>query len=524
MIQPRILVLAVCASGASLPGFGQLIDRTLAPNASNEGIAKSLSQQIGPGRGTVLVPYSSAYIINRDPFRAIRRGRQLFQRKFRRQDGEGPYLRDGSGDISNNLGIGAGSADSCAACHARPRGSAGAGGGVVTRPDSRDAPHLFGIGLKEILADEITAELRDQRERALSQARERSEPVMVELSSKGIRYGSITAMPNGRFDTSRVAGVDADLRVRPFFAHGGVTSIRELVINALNNEMGFQAHDPELSDASKGARAITPGGMVLDGKHDIVESPPEPDPGKFAAGAEPRNQIATAVVDYLEFYLLNYFKPALYEQTPESLHGRTVFDRIGCATCHVPDLSIDRDRRVADVETVYDQQNGIMNTLFSTATPLFRAVDDGTGMPALKVPAMQPFLVKNIFTDLKRHDLGPKFHERNYDGTLHREMLTAPLWGVATTAPYGHDGRSINLMEVILRHGGEAQEARDAFAAASSRDRNDLIAFLNTLVLFPPDDTASNLDPGDPTAVNFPQFRHGAIKLTVLFNDPTDIE
>jgi hypothetical protein len=114
MIQLRILVISVCASGALAPAFGQLIDRTLAPNIADEGIAKSLSQQIGAGRGTTLVPYSSAYIINRDPFRAIRRGRQLFQRKFRRQDGEGPYLRDGSGDIANNIGIGAGSADSCA--------------------------------------------------------------------------------------------------------------------------------------------------------------------------------------------------------------------------------------------------------------------------------------------------------------------------------------------------------------------------------------------------------------------------
>jgi hypothetical protein len=43
-------------------------------------------------------------------------------------------------------------------------------------------------------------------------------------------------------------------------------------------------------------------------------------------------------------------------------------------------------------------------------------------------------------------------------------------------------------------------------------------------VLFPPDDTASNLDPGDPSAPSFPQFGHGSIKLTVLFNDPTDRE
>ena len=45
--------------------------------------------------------------------------------------------------------------------------SAGSGGDVVTRPDSRDAPHLFGLGLKEMLADEITAELRNIRAQAI---------------------------------------------------------------------------------------------------------------------------------------------------------------------------------------------------------------------------------------------------------------------------------------------------------------------------------------------------------------------
>jgi len=50
------------------------------------------------------------------------------------------------------------------------------------------------------------------------------------------------------------------------------------------------------------------------------------------------------------------------------------------------------------------------------------------------------------------------------------------------------------------------------------------VDFLNSLGLFPPDDTASNLDRADPAKPNFPQFGHGSIKLTVLFNDPTDPE
>lgn len=77
---------------------------------------------------------------------------------------------------------------------------------------------------------------------------------------------------------------------------------------------------------------------------------------------------------------------------------------------------------------------------------------------------------------------------------------------------------------MILRHGGEAQTSRDRFASLQEDDRLALLAFLSSLVVFPPDDTASNLDPGDRNTPNFPQSGHGSIKLGVLFNDPHDPE
>src|SRR6185436_17422418 len=130
----------------------------------------------------------------------------------------------------------------------------------------------------------------------------------------------------------------------------------------------------------------------------------------------------------------------------------------------------------------------------------------------------------NIFTDFKRHNLGPQFNEIEYSGRIQTQFLTRPLWGVGTTAPYGHDGRSVNLNEVILRHGGEAQKARDAFALLTDDKRTPLLAFLGSLVLFPPDDTASNLDPGNRNASGFPQFGHGSIRLTTLFENPSEPE
>jgi Di-haem oxidoreductase, putative peroxidase len=507
--------------------LAQLPDRTVTPNVANVGIAKSFEDQAGVGRGNVMTPDSSLFIIARDPARAIRRGRQIFQRKFTRAQGQGPLEGDGHGDINTNLAIGAGLADSCAACHGRPKGSAGAGGDVVTRPDSRDAPHLFGLGLKEMLADEITADLRAIRSTAINEARVNRRQITKTLVGKGINYGSITANPDGSVNTSGVRGVNPDLRVRPFFLQGGTISMREFLVGAFQAEMGMQPIDPDLAAAQAGARVVTPAGMVLDGRVDNIEVAFAQDATVDEDNDAVFNEVPTSIVDFMEFYLLNYFKPGIGEMSGEAMGGRSHFMEFGCATCHIPDLTINRDRRVADVETAFDPARGNpLNRLFATASLRLVETNDNSGHPTLKRPGLQPFVVRNIFTDFKRHDLGPNFHEINYDGTLQRQFLSTPLWGVANTGPYGHDGRSMNLMDVILRHGGEAQAARNAFANSGTGPQRNLIMFLNTLVLFPPDDTASNLPGGAavPSTAGYPQFGHGSIRLVGLFNDPNDIE
>ncbi len=513
-----------CALAAVHSASGQLTDRTQAPNTANEGIVKSFTDEIGAGRGDVLTPGSSAFIIARDPFRSVRRGRQLFQRKFTLAQGLGPRTGDGHGDLNTMGALGAGLADSCAACHGRPRGSAGFGGDVATRPDSRDAPHLFGLGLKEMLADEITADLRGILAAAKVEAASRQRDTTRSLRSKGISYGSITVRANGSVDTSRVEGVNPDLRVRPFFTQGKTVSIREFVVGALNDEMGLQAVDLELAAAVAGGTFTTPSGMVLNGALDAFESPHAASPADDPDGDGVTHEIPTSIIDHFEFYLLNYFKPGTYEQSRWVGEGKRRFVQIGCAVCHVPDLTINRDRRVADVETVFDPVRGIFNGLFATATPLFNAVNDGSGQPTLKQPKRGPFVVRNIFTDFKRHDLGKNFHERNYDGTMQTKFLTTALWGVGSTPPYGHDGRSINLNEVILRHGGEAQASAIAYDRLEKEEQAQILEFLGSLVIFPPDDTASNLNPGNRSDPNFPQSGHGGIRLPALFNDPTDLE
>src|SRR5215471_5733028 len=457
-----------CAVVATLGGAGvanaQLRDVFQAPNAVNEGIHKTFANEIGAGRGDAATAGSSLYLIGRDPFRAIRRGRQLFQRKFLLSDGLWDNQR--TGNIGANPNIGAGLSDSCAGCHGRPRGSAGHGGSTFTRPDSRDARHLFGLGLQEMLADEITTELRALRDDAIVTARTTHTAQTVELvSSKGPFYGEIVVRPNGSVDTSALEGIDTDLRVRPFKAQGGTISIREMVVGELKAELGLEAPDVDLQSASHGGRVVTPSGMVLDGHFDRIDAPPVSTVTQDGDGDGKTNEIPVAIVDYLESYLLNSFQPAIGLTTPEAQLGRAVFTQIGCTFCHIPNLQIDRDRRIINVETAFDAvSGGPFNGLFATVASLVATPAAPTPVsPPLKSPAFGSYLVRNLFTDFKRHDVGSAFYERNFDGSLQRTFMTTPLWGLASTAPYGHDGRSATIEQAILRHGGEAQFSRDTY-------------------------------------------------------------
>src|SRR5947207_5957153 len=150
-----------------------------------------------------------------------------------------------------------------------------------------------------MLADEITTDLRNIRQQAITRAVSSGHSVTLPLISKGIGYGLITASSTGSVDTSKVQGVDSDLRVKPFFAEGSTISMREFIVGALHKEMGLEVNDPDLAIASTGGRVVTPAGMVLDGSQDIISASPSPDTqtGQY--------EIDPAIVDHLEFYLLN---------------------------------------------------------------------------------------------------------------------------------------------------------------------------------------------------------------------------
>lgn len=124
-------------------------------------------------------------------------------------------------------------------------------------------------------------------------------------------------------------------------------------------------------------------------------------------------------------------KPA--ESDRRTRAGARQFEKLGCATCHVPSL----ESRIGPI------------------------------------PA---------YSDLLLHELG----EENADGLSvsfagPSEFRTAPLWGVALTAPYLHDGRADTLEEAILAHGGEGAASRDRYVALREQGQQDVLQFLESL-------------------------------------------
>ena len=63
--------------------------------------------------------------------------------------------------------------------------------------------------------------------------------------------------------------------------------------------------------------------------------------------------------------------------------------------------------------------------------------------------------------------------------------MTGELWGIASTAPFGHRGDLSTLDEVIRVHGGDARQSRDRYMELDDAQRVALIAYLKTLVIEP---------------------------------------
>jgi CxxC motif-containing protein (DUF1111 family) len=91
-----------------------------------------------------------------------------------------------------------------------------------------------------------------------------------------------------------------------------------------------------------------------------------------------------------------------------------------------------------------------------------------------------------LYSDLLLHDMGPGLTSHGGEGSAApSEWRTTPLigWrGHIAGHRYLHDGRAANIDEAIRWHGGEAQHARDAYAAMSAMERLELTGYVQALL------------------------------------------
>ncbi len=128
--------------------------------------------------------------------------------------------------------------------------------------------------------------------------------------------------------------------------------------------------------------------------------------------------------------------------------GETLFKEIGCADCHVRDLG--------PVDGLYSD-----NLLHDMGAQL----QSSTGYYGSIIP--EPPIANDKFAVSQQPTPG--------------EWRTAPLWGVADSSPYLHDGRAESLEQAIELHGGEAVDVAKRFREASPADRAAIVEFLKTL-------------------------------------------
>ena len=372
-------------------------------------------------------------------------------------------------------------AGSCSACHNQPT-TGGAGDFVANVfasegfesadfdsldpqfSSERGTNHLFGAGLIELLAREISFELQSIRSDALSKARANGAAVRLQLESKGVDFGFISAEPDGSVSLDELDGVDTDLVIRPFTQKGVMTSLRQFTVNALNHHHGMQA------DERFGARWTGSDDHDGDGKS---------------------GEISAADVSAMVAWQATLAAPV--RMVPETdgwaeaaARGEANFAEFGCTTCHRPALPLESisfaDPGPFDLAgTLNDRQVGA-KAIYDIALLAWSKELPRDGQGRVLVP---------LFGDLKRHVmtdnqidalgnelLSQRFVERNI-------FQTAELWGVGSTQPYGHRNDFSSLDEIILAHGGNGRTARDAYAAAPDTEKSALIAFLKTLVIVP---------------------------------------
>jgi hypothetical protein len=406
------------------------------------------------------------------------RGQLVFEHEYGFADGlgsgdaakasAGPFRRVHGGAFGGPETI------SCPSCHwiGGPNGAGAETDGAVldgdgermASGDTRNPPALVGLGVVQALAREMSRELQKERDELVAAAARAGAAREVQLTAKGVDFGVLRATAKGQIDESGIRGVDRDLVVKPFGWKGTLATFAEFAAEALQLHIGIQS-DVLLASASR----------------DMLGNGPDPeDPdGDGVRGELGRGPFA-AMMTHLALLELPIIEPLIQDrQLPAPAQarlpptttsfaeafqrGRQQFRDLGCAGCHTPMLVLRSPILELDglppIDLARDmRQPGLHNDASLGGYPVW------------------------LFSDLRRHDMGKANAARHEQrGVGLQEYLTPRLWGVASSAPYLHDGRAPSFDYAIAGHDGEGAAARAAFEALPPPDRGPLRVYLMSL-------------------------------------------
>ena len=446
-------------------------------------------------------------------------GKTLFTAMWTSQEGAGRPMTKGTGNPISDLTsplvfprnfnrISGPDTNSCSGCHNKP--DIGGGGDIVgnvfvlgqrfdfatfdphdpvptrggvdevgrpvflqTIADSRKTVGMFGSGYLEMVARQMTADLRSIRDSTPPGASRA-------LVTKGVSFGMITHNLDGTWDISKVVGLPPpatatsgttppDLIIRPYHQASNVISVRQFTNNAFNHHHGIQSEE------------------------------------RFGVGADPdgdgfvneltRADITAATIFQVTLPVPGRVIPSDPEIRNAIRNGAKKFDEIGCSNCHLPSLPLDKQGWIYSEPSPY---NPAGNLQVGQAPTLYVDLTD----PNLPPPRLRPHengvIQIPAFTDLKVHDItsGPSdpncepLNMNRSAGSMgffagNCQFITRKLWGIANQHSFGHHGLYTTMREATLAHAGEALGSKMAFQSLGAYDQDSVIEFLKSLQILP---------------------------------------
>ena len=355
------------------------------------------------------------------------RGQQVFKRDFTPETGLGPLFNS----------------TACSECHEEPA-TGGSGDEVevhataflVRSPANAPRGAPAPAPVCDPLTDQGGPVVQQHTTPALHAALGiDAEPVPPRATSTGRRttpsllgLGLLDAVP----DEAILARADPDDR-----DHDGISGRPNYSSDGRIGRFGRKAFVPTLREFNAGAFLFEQG----------ITSPAQPVEETIGgrpipAGADPvpepelSQEDLDLAIDFVRFLA----PPPRGPIDLEAKRGEEVFERIGCAACHVPRLRTGR-----------------------------------SGTRALR------HAVVAAYTDLLLHDMGRDLADICLGLATPSEFRTEPLMGLRLRTHFLHDGRAANLEEAIRLHAGEAGHARERFGSLPDVERRALLAFLMSL-------------------------------------------